>query len=46
MKEIPISNFGAVRVPKSLTAETIVGQMNLRMKTRTKLEQKHHLMVK
>lgn len=38
MKEIPISNFGAVRVPKNLTAETIVGQMNKRFKTRSKQE--------
>ena len=40
MKEIPISNFGAVRVPKNLTAETIAGQMNMRLITRTKWEQK------
>ena len=38
MKEIPISNFGAVRVPKTLTADTIVGQMNKRINNRTKME--------
>ena len=38
MREIPISNFGAVRTPKNLTAETIVGQMNKRVKTRNKNE--------
>jgi len=36
MKEIPISNFGVVRVPKNLTAETIVGQMNKRINNRNK----------
>ena len=46
MNQLPLSNFGAHRVPAHITPDVIVGQKNKRKIKRNKMEQKDHAMLK
>ena len=46
METIPISSFGSVRVPRTVTPEVVIGQMHKRMPTRTKAQQKEHILLR
>lgn len=46
ISELPLSNFGAIRIPKQITADIVLGQVHKRKITRTKVQSKQHQLLK